>query len=357
MDPITVAVLLINDEVCIMQIQENISLRPFHTFNTDVSARYFASFRSIADLQEILKAGQNFETKPAKLILGGGSNVLFTKDFDGLVLKNEITGIEKINEDDDNIFLRVGAGENWHRFVMHCVENGYGGVENLSLIPGCVGASPMQNIGAYGVELREVFHELTAFHLQEQSNYTFRLSDCEFGYRDSVFKNKYKDQFVISYVTFRLTRHHVLNTSYGAIEQELQKMGVSEVDIRTISQAVINIRTSKLPDPAVTGNAGSFFKNPSVDEGTYLKLKEEHSDIPGYKNEIGTIKLAAGWLIEKCGWKGYRKGDAGVHPLQALVLVNYQDATGKDIYDLSTEIAMSVLEKFGVALEREVNVI
>ena len=340
-----------------MQIQENISLRPYHTFGIDVTARYFASFRSIADLQEILKAGLTTEMKLPKIILGGGSNVLFTKDFDGLVLKNEIVGIEKTKEDDDHVYLRVGAGENWHHFVMYCVQNGYGGVENLSLIPGCVGASPMQNIGAYGVELREVFHGLTAFHLQEQNNYTFRLSDCEFGYRDSVFKKKYKDQFVISYVSFRLNKKHVLNTSYGAIEQELQNMGVTEPDIRSVSQAVINIRTSKLPDPAVTGNAGSFFKNPSVSEASYQKLKNDFPEMPGYPNEDGTIKLAAGFLIEQCGWKGYRKGDAGVHPKQALVLVNYGNSTGEEIFNLSDQIAASVLENFGVVLEREVNVV
>jgi UDP-N-acetylmuramate dehydrogenase len=353
----TVAVLPIIVDVCIMQIQENISLRPFHTFGLDVSSRYFANFRSIADLQEILKSGLTTEMKLPIMILGGGSNLLFTRNFDGIVLKNEILGIEKIKDDDDHVYLRVGAGENWHKFVMFCVENGYAGVENLSLIPGCVGASPMQNIGAYGVELREVFHELTAFHLQEQSNYTFRLSDCEFGYRDSIFKNKYRDQFVISYVTFRLNKKPTLNTSYGAIEQELQSMGVSDVDIRAISQAVINIRTSKLPDPAVTGNAGSFFKNPSVTEEVFAKLKNQFPEIPGYKNEDGTTKLAAGWLIEQCGWKGHRAGDAGVHPKQALVLVNYGNATGEEIFRLSSDIAASVLEKFGVVLEREVNVV
>jgi UDP-N-acetylmuramate dehydrogenase len=207
-----------------MQIQENISLKPYNSFGIDASARYFAVFKSVADLQEILKAGVTSEEKLPQLILGGGSNILFTSDFNGIILKNEITGIEKIKEDDDHVYLKVGGGENWHQFVLFCIQNNYGGVENLSLIPGCVGASPMQNIGAYGVEVKEVFHELTAFHLHEQNNFTFRMSDCEFGYRDSIFKQRYKDQFAINFVTFRLNKKPTFNTKYGAIEQELESM-------------------------------------------------------------------------------------------------------------------------------------
>jgi UDP-N-acetylmuramate dehydrogenase len=282
---------------------------------------------------------------------------LFTKDFDGAVLKNEISGIEKVAEDEDSVYIKCGAGENWHQVVLHCIENNWGGLENLSLIPGCVGASPMQNIGAYGAEIKDVFHELTAFHLQEKGNYVFRLKDCEFGYRESVFKRKYRDQFVIADVTYRLSKKPKVNTSYGAIEQELEKMGVHEANIKTVSQAVINIRSSKLPDPKEIGNAGSFFKNPAVAKETFLTLQSEFPSIVGYENADGSMKLAAGWLIEQCGWKGFRDGDAGVHAKQALVLINYGNARGSDVYALSEKIVTSVNDKFGVVLEREVNVI
>ncbi len=336
-----------------MQIQENISLKPYNTFGIDAKARYFSAFHSVEELRKILEQA----ISPQLLILGGGSNILFTGDIDALVLRNDIKGILKVEEDDDSIYIKSGAGENWHAFVLHCIANGWAGVENLSLIPGCVGASPMQNIGAYGVEIKDVFHELTAFHLQERSNYTFHQKDCQFGYRESIFKRKYKDQFVITDVTFRLSKKPVLNTSYGAIEQELEAMGVTQPTIKSVSDAVIRIRTSKLPDPREIGNAGSFFKNPSVSKDKYEELRNEHATMPGYENANGTVKLAAGWLIEQAGWKGYRRGDAGCHAKQALVLVNYGKATGKEIYDLSEEILRSVEEKFGVTLEREVNII
>lgn len=291
------------------------------------------------------------------MVLGGGSNILLTKDFNGLVLKNDIMGIEEVKEDDEHVYLKVGAGENWHRFVMYCIDRGLAGVENLSLIPGNVGASPMQNIGAYGVEIKEVFHDLEAMHLKDRRVQLFTLNDCEFGYRDSIFKRKYKGEFAILTVTFRLNKHAQFNTSYGAIEQELQKMGVNELSVKAISQAVINIRSSKLPDPAVTGNAGSFFKNPTVSAEFFEPLKQQFPNIVAYKVGDDAVKLAAGWLIEQCGWKGIRKGDAGCHAKQALVLVNYGNATGQEIYDLSAEIVQSVHEKFGVTLEREVNII
>lgn len=338
-----------------MQIQENISLKPFNTFGIDAKAKKFIAFKSVADLQEALTA--NSQPPTTNLILGGGSNILFTKDFEGIILKNAIRGIEKVSEDESSVYIKAGAGENWHQLVLHCIENNYAGIENLSLIPGCVGAAPMQNIGAYGVEIKDVFHELTAFHLEEKSNYTFRLKDCEFGYRDSIFKNRYQGQFAIVNVTLRLNKQPVYHTSYGAIEQELEKMGVEELSIRAISDAIINIRSSKLPDPKEVGNAGSFFKNPSVDKEKFQNLNSKFQNIIGYDNADGTIKLAAAWLIEQCGWKGFRKGDAGVHPKQALVLVNYGFATGKEINDLSEEILLSVNNKFGVALEREVNLV
>ena len=338
-----------------MQVQENFSLKPYNTFSIDAKARYFLRFDSVSQLQEAIIS--NFKPSTLNLVLGGGSNILFTKDFDGIVLKNEIEGIEKIKEDESFIYVRCGAGENWHQVVLHCIENNWAGIENLSLIPGCVGASPMQNIGAYGVEIKDVFHELTAFHLQEYSNYTFKLKDCEFGYRESVFKRKYKDQFVILDVTYKLSKNPTFNTSYGAIEEELTKMGVQELSIKAISQAVINIRSSKLPDPKEIGNAGSFFKNPSVAKEKFVQLKQEFKKLVGYENADDTVKLAAGWLIEQCGWKGFREGDAGVHAKQTLVLVNYGQAEGEEIYALSEQIVQSVFEKFGVMLEREVNII
>ena len=342
-----------------MQIHENFSLKPYNTFTIDANARYFATFSNVEQLTELITYRKGLTTNDSRLstlILGGGSNILFSKDFEGLVLKNEIKGIAKIKEDDEYIYVRAGAGENWHQFVLFCIKNNWAGIENLSLIPGNVGATPMQNIGAYGVEIKEVFHELKAFHLHEKTNHIFGLKDCHFGYRDSVFKNKYKDQFVITEVTYRLNKIPKYHTGYGAVAQELERMGVTKLSIATISQAVINIRTSKLPDPAEIGNAGSFFKNPSIPRDQFEKLKSEFPNIVGYKNNDGSIKLAAGWLIEQCGWKGYRKGDAGCHQNQALVLVNYGHATGQEIYELSEQILRTVKDKFDVVLEREVNV-
>ena len=336
-----------------MQIQENISLKPYNSFGIDAKARYFASFKNTEELSELLATDPRLPT----LILGGGSNILFTKDYDGLILKNEIKGINKVDEDNEFVHIQAGAGENWHQFVLHCIENDWAGVENLSLIPGNVGASPMQNIGAYGVEIREVFHELKAFNLKEKTNYTFGLKDCDFGYRDSVFKRKYKNEFVILHVTYKLRKQPNFNTSYGVIEQELERMGVKELSIKAISDAVINIRSSKLPDPAEIGNAGSFFKNPKISNAQFEVLKTQFPSIVGYRLPNGNVKLAAGWLIEQCGWKGYRKGDAGCHAKQALVLVNYGNANGTEIYNLSEEILLSVKEKFGIILEREVNII
>ncbi len=338
-----------------MNIQNNISLKQYNTFGIDVSARSFASFTSVDELKE----GLSFPLSPdhSPLILGGGSNILFTKDYDGLVLKNELKGIELVNEDDEHYYVKAAAGENWHQFVMFCVQHGYAGLENLSLIPGNVGASPMQNIGAYGVEIKDVFYELEAFHVKDKAIQKFPAEACEFGYRESVFKRKYKNQFVILNVTYRLNKKPSLNTSYGAIEQELEKMGAGEVSIQTISQAVINIRSSKLPDPKNIGNAGSFFKNPTLPKEELSRLQKIDASIPFYNVGDTHIKIPAGWLIENLGWKGYRKDDAGCHTKQALVLVNYGKATGKEIYDLSEDILTSVKEKFDIDLEREVNII
>src|SRR5436189_2232424 len=336
-----------------MQIEENISLISFNTFGIDAKARRYASFSSREELEQMISAGK----RSPLMILGGGSNILLTRDFEGLVAKNEVKGITELQEDEEHVYVRAGAGENWHQFVQYCLKRDWAGIENLSLIPGNVGASPMQNIGAYGVELAEVFWSLEAFHLKEMKTVTFTLSDCAFGYRESVFKNKYKDQFAILTVTFRLRKKPIFYTIYATLQEELEKMGVKELTIQAISQAVINIRTSKLPDPKQIGNAGSFFKNPEVTKSKYESLNEKFPAIVGYSLVNGNYKLAAGWMIEQCGWKGFREGDAGVHPSQALVLVNYGHTTGKQIYDLSEKIAQSVYGKFGVQLEREVNVV
>jgi UDP-N-acetylmuramate dehydrogenase len=341
-----------------MIIQENISLHPYNTFHIDAKTRYFATFNNADELIELITTNLPAGRQATNcLILGGGSNLLFKSDYDGLVLKNEISGIEKVKEDANHVYVKVGAGENWHRFVLYCIDNGLAGVENLALIPGNVGASPMQNIGAYGVEIKEVFHDLEALHLKDKSVHTFSLQDCEFGYRESVFKRKYKNEFAILNVTYRLNKHPKYNTSYGAIEQELERMGIKELSIAAIAQAVINIRSSKLPDPNEIGNAGSFFKNPTVPLAFFESLKKQFPSIVAYKVGDDMVKLAAGWLIEQCGWKGIRKGDAGCHAKQALVLVNYGNATGQEVYDLSEEILRSVEAKFSVLLEREVNII
>jgi UDP-N-acetylmuramate dehydrogenase len=338
-----------------MDIRKNFSLLPYNTMGIDVKAQYFAPF---TDTDELLQVLDTPVAASANLfVLGGGSNVLFTKDYAGLVLKNEFKGINIIKEDERYVYVQAGAGENWHSFVLYCLEHNLAGVENLSLIPGNVGASPMQNIGAYGVEIKGVFEELEAFHIRDRKIQTFSLNDCAFGYRESVFKQQYRDQFIILNVTYRLRKTPHFNTNYGAIEQELEQMGVKELSIQAVSQAVINIRRSKLPDPKEIGNTGSFFKNPSVPAAFYEQLKGQFPGIVGYANADGTVKLAAGWLIEQCGWKGVRRGDAGCHARQALVLVNYGHATGKEIYDLSEDILQSVQEKFGVKLEREVNII
>ncbi len=338
-----------------IMIRENISLRPFNSFGIEAHARYFSAFDSIGSLFELLN-DERAQTG-SRLVLGGGSNILLTGNFDGLVMKNEIAGITVVKEDEEHVYVRAGAGENWHQLVMFCVNNGYAGMENLALIPGNTGASTMQNIGAYGVEIKDVFHELEAVHLNDRSVQTFSRNDCHFGYRESVFKGKYRNQFVITNVTYLLNKKPVFHTGYGAIQQELENMGVQQLSIGAIAQAVINIRSSKLPDPKQTGNAGSFFKNPVIPQAQAEDLKKEFPNLVSFPSSEGQTKLAAGWLIEQCGWKGYRDGDAGCYPNQALVLVNYGQATGEQIFDLSTKIIATVQEKFGVTLEREVNII
>lgn len=338
----------------LIKLEYNKSITEFTTFGVPVSASYFVSFDSKELLIKILN-DENLKSKK-KLILGGGSNILFTENFDGLVLKNELKGIEVISEDKEEVIVKVGAGENWHEFVLFCVEKGWGGVENLSLIPGSVGASPMQNIGAYGVEIKDVFIQLEAINLETNQIEVFSKDECKFGYRESIFKNTHKNKYIITSVSFKLSKKPQFNTSYGAIEKELENMKVSELSIKAISDAVIAIRSSKLPDPKVIGNAGSFFKNPVISEDKFEKLIEKFPEIAHYPQLDGTVKIAAGWLIDKLGWKGKSFDSYGVHKNQALVLVNYGESKGSDIYDLSTDILNSVKDTFDIELEREVNI-
>ena len=334
-------------------IEQNVSLKPYNTFGLNAQAKLMARVNSIPSLQEVLADAKL--KREERFILGGGSNILLTRNVDGLVIKNEIDGIQVIDETPMHFLVKSGAGVVWHDLVKHCIQNDYAGIENLSLIPGNVGAAPMQNIGAYGVELKDVFNSLEAVEMATGNVETFSASDCQFGYRESVFKRKLKGQFIISSVTLKLSKEANINTSYGAIEQELERLGIESLSIKEVSQAVINIRQSKLPDPKELGNSGSFFKNPVVPTSKYEELKLKHPTIPGYPAGENT-KLAAGWLIEQCGWKGKVVGNTGSHAKQALVLVNYGNATGVEIFELSEQIMQSVYDTFGVQLEREVNV-
>lgn len=337
-------------------ISENISLKPFNTFGIEARARYFSKFSTTEELKELLTT-EKFLNTASHLILGGGSNMLLTGDYNGIVIKNELPGMELIGEDEEHYYVKCGAGEIWHQFVMYCIKNNYAGLENLALIPGCVGASPMQNIGAYGIEIKDVFHSLEAMQISDQHIQEFTLSDCAFGYRESVFKNREKNKWVILSVTYRLDKRAKLNTSYGAIEAELDNMNLDRITIKDVAQAVIQIRSSKLPDPKQIGNAGSFFKNPVVPLPVYENIKASYNNAPCYPINEKEVKIPAGWLIEQAGWKGKTFDNYGVHKNQALVLVNYGGATGKQIYNLSTEIIEDIQSKFGVELEREVNII
>ncbi|MFD2036023.1 UDP-N-acetylmuramate dehydrogenase [Belliella marina] len=337
-----------------MNIQENISLKPYNTFGIDKKAKFFAQVFSEKDVIEALSRAKKLDIP--LIVLGGGSNILLTQDVDAFVMKIELNGISLIKETEDEVFVEVGAGENWHDFVLHCIKNNWAGVENLSLIPGTVGASPMQNIGAYGIEIKEVFEGLYAVNRQSAEVEYFPWEACKFGYRESVFKNTLKDQYVITRVLFKLSKKPTFHTEYGAISQTLDEMGISDLSIQAISKAVIHIRQSKLPDPKEIGNAGSFFKNPTISIAQFEKLKANNPTIPGFPNEEG-IKVPAAWLIEQTGWKGYRQGNIGVHKLQPLVLVNYGGGEGNEIAALSKKIQESVLEKFNIKLHAEVNFI
>ena len=337
-------------------IESNKNLKKYNTFSISASAEKFSIFKSEKELLELL-----VETKKQNLhllILGGGSNVLFTQNVAGIVLKNEILGIQLLEETIDSVLVKCGAGEVWHEFVINCVNKGWAGIENLSLIPGTVGACPIQNIGAYGVEVKDTIESVDCIEIETGLKKRFTNAECGFGYRDSVFKKAYKGKYVITFVAFRLRKQTSVNTSYGAIQQILEEKGVKAPNIRDVSRAVVDIRRSKLPNPAQLGNAGSFFKNPEIPEKQFVSLKNQYPDIvffPG--SSEGLIKVPAGWLIESSGWKGKTIGNVGIHRLQALVIVNYGGASGQEVIDLSTEVRKSVQELFGIDLIPEVNII
>jgi UDP-N-acetylmuramate dehydrogenase len=341
-----------------LNVQSNVSLKLFNTFGIQATARYWADVQTPNDLQTLLQLN-GYDDVP-KTILGGGSNLLLTGDVDGMVIRMNIQGIDLVRQDEQHWWVKAGAGVNWHEFVLYCVKRGYAGVENLSLIPGTVGAAPMQNIGAYGVEIEQVFESLEAVNRQTGDNRTFTRAECQFGYRESIFKHELKGHYVITSVTFRLNKTPVFHTSYGAIQETLDQMGIAAetLSIKAISDAVIRIRRSKLPDPAEIGNAGSFFKNPEISLAHFQELKQQYPDMPGYPlASTDRVKVPAGWLIERCGWKGFRRGDAGVHAKQALVLVNYGNAVGDEILALAHEVQQSVGQRFGIEINPEVNIL
>lgn len=337
-----------------MQIRENISLKPYNTFGIDVKAKQFVSIESIPELKNCL----SLKDFPDYFVLGGGSNILLTKDIDALVIHLNLLGISVISETESHVVVKAKAGENWHEFVMWCLNNDLGGVENLSLIPGNVGTAPIQNIGAYGVELKDIFIACDVIDRKSLETKTFNNSQCDFGYRDSIFKGSHRNKYIITDVSFKLTKkNHVLHCSYGAISSKLSEMEIKEPTIQDISKAVIDIRRSKLPDPSEIGNSGSFFKNPIISKAHFKKLKTLFPAIPNYPVSSTTIKIPAGWLIEKSGFKGKRFNDHGVHEKQALVLVNYGKAKGTDILKLAKLIQATVHRIFDISLETEVNIL
>lgn len=337
-----------------MQTESNKSLKPYNTFGIDVKADQFVSVQTLDDLRQVLQ-----KTYASELfIIGGGSNMLLTKDLAKTVVHIALKGREIQKEDEDSVLVSAKAGENWHDFVLWCLQKDFGGIENLSLIPGNVGTTPIQNIGAYGVELKDVFHSCEAIDVQTLETKIFSKSECQFGYRESVFKNSLKGKYIITKVVLKLTkRHHTLHLGYGAIKTELANQGIESPTIQAVSKTVIGIRNAKLPNPKELGNSGSFFKNPIVSQQEFSVIQAKHPEIPSYTLENGDVKIPAGWLIDQAGYKGYRKDDAGVHAKQALVLVNYGCASGREILDLALEIKAKIQSKYGVTLDFEVNII
>ncbi|KAB1158684.1 UDP-N-acetylmuramate dehydrogenase [Tenacibaculum aiptasiae] len=335
-----------------MDIQENISLKKYNTFGIDVNAKRFVSIDSLYSLQQLLKDEQDL------FLISGGSNMLLTKEIEKLVVHLNLKGISIDRENHNDIYITVNAGENWHDFVLWCVSQDYGGLENLSLIPGNVGTCPIQNIGAYGVEVKDTITRVEAIDIETGKLVEFSNSECKFGYRSSIFKNEAKGKYIITSVSFLLTKNeHKLNTSYGAIEAELASKNITSPTIKDVSDAVIAIRQSKLPDPKEIGNSGSFFKNPVISTSLFQEIQKDFPNIPSYPISREEVKVPAGWLIEQSGFKGKRFGDYGVHEKQALVLVNYGGATGKEIYELAQKIQKTIKKKFSIELEIEVNVI
>lgn len=334
-----------------------VSLKNYTTLHLDVNAKQLLSIKSIEDIIHFFDSSAS--VKETWMILGGGSNVLFVNDFDGTILHVQIPGKEIIREDESSVLVRFGAGENWHDCVKWAVERNYGGIENLALIPGTCGAAPVQNIGAYGVELKDVLQSVHGYNLIEKRIQQLSNKECEFGYRDSIFKRALKHRFFITHIDIRLTKQngHVLNTSYKPLEEWLILNQIAPVTIYAIFEAVVAIRSSKLPNPDEIGNAGSFFKNPVVGLDLLQKIQSQFHEVPHYPYSENLVKIPAGWLIEKAGWKGYREGDVGVYPKQALVLVNYGNASGKDLLNLAQRIINSVFELFSITLEPEVNLI
>lgn len=337
-------------------MQENFSLKSFTTFGVEANAKYFVEIQTLEALKEALSFAKT--NKLPILLLGGGSNILLTKDFEGLAIQLNLKGIIENIITDNEVILTAQAGENWHEFVLYCLSKNYGGLENLSLIPGNLGTSPMQNIGAYGTEIKHNFFSCKVLDIETLETEIFDVEKCRFGYRDSIFKQEGKGKYIILEVSFKLTRkNHVIKTEYGAISGELEHLGITNPTIQDVSKAVINIRQSKLPDPKKIGNAGSFFKNPTIPLAKFEDLKQKFDNIPGYPNG-DFVKVPAGWLIEQSGWKGKQIGNVASHQLQALVIINATgNATGKEIYDFSTLIIDSVKEKYGIELEREVNIL
>ncbi|WP_426483945.1 UDP-N-acetylmuramate dehydrogenase [Flavobacterium sp. 2] len=337
-----------------MEIQSNFSLKKHNTFGIEASAKQFVAVHSIDELKTILEENKNEK----KFILGGGSNMLLTKDIDALVIHIDLKGKKITKEDDDFVWVESQAGEVWHDFVLWTIDNNFGGLENMSLIPGNVGTTPVQNIGAYGTEIKDTFISCEAMNIVTQQMKTFTNAECNFGYRESIFKHEVKDQYIITSVIFKLTkRNHKINTSYGDILAELAKNNISEPTLKDVSNAVIAIRQSKLPDPKELGNSGSFFKNPILLKSDFEKIHQKFPEMKYYEVSDTELKVPAGWLIEQAGFKGKRFGDAGVHKNQALVLVNYGNATGQEILAVSKEVQKTVFEKFGIHIEAEVNVI
>lgn len=337
------------------QILTDVSLKKYNTFGIEASADNLMEVINNQDVKEVIMWGS--EQGLAPLILGGGSNVLFTKEAYPFVILNKLKGIYKLDENDDFVWVQAGAGEIWHDLVLFCIDQGWGGIENLSLIPGTVGAAPMQNIGAYGVEIKEVFESLEAIDLESYEEKSFNNDACQFGYRESVFKKDLKGKYFITSIVLKLTKKHEVNIHYGAIAEVLSKRGIDAPTIKQVSEAVIEIRQSKLPNPLEIGNAGSFFKNPVVHVDHFVRLKSNYPDMPSYAQPDGLVKIPAGWLIEQCGWKGHRAGDIGVHKNQALVLVNYGAGKGDDIRSLAIEIKGAVKAKFEIDIIPEVNII